>query len=129
MPGRPSDVHTRAGARDGYEVQTDCRPFRGAAGAADVHRPWAIVGHPDGPAATEQDVERLREKIVEPIARLIDDDSGVGYGPICTAMGIDIWLTSWRDVDRTVDLLGSIARFLPYRVEIGIEVHPSGGRP
>ncbi len=127
--GQPSDVTTRAGARDGYEVQADCRPFRGAADTADVRRPWAVIGHPDGSPATQKDIERLRVEVVEPIVRLIDPDSGVGYGPICTTMGIGIWLTSWHDVDRTIDLLGSIVRFLPYRVEIGIEVHVIGGTP
>lgn len=122
VPGTPGDVHSYAAVYEGYEVQTDCRPFHGAADTADIRRPWAVIGRSDAPPVTQEELERLRSDVVEPIARLIEPDSGVGYGPVCTKMGINIWLNSWHDVDRTISLLGSIERLLPYRVEVGIEV-------
>lgn len=122
VPGVPDDVDSHAAVYDSYEVQIDCRPFHGAPDTDNVRRPWAVIGRSDAPPVTQEELERLRSDVVEPIARLIDPDSGVGYGPICTKMGIDIRLNSWHDVDRTISLLGSIERLLPYRVEVGIEV-------
>ena len=95
--GKPDDVRSSAGERDGYRIVRTC-----AVDGTANH--VGVVGTGSGHAAGVANADR----IVEGWCAGLSSCWGHGYGYSCTGErpATHIYISDWRDVDRAIDLVG-----------------------
>lgn len=114
VAGGPSDVETRPGDYAGYRVVMPCPE-----GLRDV----GVVGA----GSVELDEIEAIAAVGRELGLALSDVESVwgvgGYGLGCEpGVGTTVWLDDWRDVDRTIAIIGAFLARRDLSLQVGIDV-------